>query len=137
MLPKHRGYGHLRLHKSVSDITASFATAGLALIPCKLETADLKVSVKVISGTTKKVRIEGCIKHLTDPSVLANFQKLLNHLHYIFHGEDARPLREFAIGASGRGVTIVVRALLESEGFNTSGQYLGIYSGRLYHNGGI
>jgi hypothetical protein len=62
---------------------------------------------------------------------------LLTHLRRLFHGEDATELSKSAVAVSERGVTIAIRALLDSEGFNDVGQYIGIYSGRLSQNGCI
>jgi hypothetical protein len=124
--------------EKISNIIAGFATTSLALLPCHLETFDIRVFATVINGSSlKKKWAYTCIKSFTDQSARVNLEMLLTHLRRLFHGEDATELSKSAVAVSERGVTIAIRALLDSEGFNNVGQYIGIYSSRLSHNGCI
>lgn len=129
-------YGHLCTLSKISDIISGFATTALALLPCQLEIEKVRVCARSINGSSHANSSwrDGCIKSLTESSSKVDMHELLNHLRYLFHGEEATQLTKDAVAASGRAVSFAVRALFEDEGFNDLGQYLGVYSGRISYD---
>jgi hypothetical protein len=118
----------------ISDIISGFATTGLALLPCLIESHSIRVCAGALNGGSSSWSRD-TIASLNDPSVRISLHQLLNHLRILLFGDDALTLTKHTIAISLRATTVVARALFEEDAYSDSGQYLGLYSGRLSCDG--
>jgi hypothetical protein len=125
------GYGFPCLLRTISDIISGFATTALALLPCLIHHPSIRVCAAAINGQRESKWLEAAVASLTDPNARITLPLLLDHLRSLFFSDDVPPLSKYTVAVSSRATTVAARTLLDEDAYSDSGQYLGIYSGRL------
>ncbi|KAI9891695.1 MAG: hypothetical protein M1814_002445 [Vezdaea aestivalis] len=132
---ERRSWGYECYFDKISRLIFGFATTALALLPCYFGAPNPRIHADSINGTKTSTWSKKLVNYSNSSPQRVDLPMLIDHLRDLFHGNDSGVVPGSTLVVSGRTTTVAVRALVEEDGFSDTGQFLGIYPGRLEYDG--
>lgn len=129
----------------VGGIIHGFASSAVALVQCRYDTKEIRVTSSLLDGTATTSWVRGCIMEQGESSIALESRQLFSHLSRLLHNGDSDVPNEIEIqnlvgrlrilGISGGSTTVYYTLILSDDCYDTQGRLITISSGRASING--